>query len=271
MDTSNGHFALALKGTEARYEDVPILHGLDLSLSSGEMVGIIGPNGSGKTTLLRVASGALRPSTGSVELFGVSLRRMKRSEIARVLAMLPQEVFVPFALTASEIVLMGRTPHRDADWARDREAVRSAMAATDSLYLADRVFNELSGGERQRVLVAMALAQEPRVLLLDEPTVHLDISHQIDILSLIRRLNRERGLTVLATMHDLNLAALYFDRLVMIDGGRIEADGAPSEVFSDGHLGRVFGRGFRVQAHPTEMAPQIVVIPRERPDLPTGE
>jgi len=258
----NGRSALQLVDIKASYGNGLVLRGVTFALAAGEMAAIIGPNGSGKTTLLRVASGVLRPREGYVELHGHALGTLGRREVARQMAVVPQELYVPFALTAAEIVLMGRTPHGGGSTAEDRCKVAAAMDATGTRALAERVFNELSGGERQRVLIAMALAQEPRLLLLDEPTVHLDISHQMEVLELVRRLNRERGLTVLATMHDLNLAALYFERLLLLEGGRASVDGPPAMVLSEEHVRRAFGASVQVQPHPTAAAPQIVVIPR---------
>ncbi|MHB1414337.1 MAG: heme ABC transporter ATP-binding protein [Chloroflexota bacterium] len=258
----NGRLALSLVNIEAGYTDGLILSDLSLDVRAGEMVGILGPNGSGKTTLLRVASGVLKPSKGTVALYGQTIGSLKRREIARRVAVVPQDVYVPFSLTVAEIVLMGRTPHTGSSGEEDREMVAKAMLATSTLPLGERVFNELSGGEKQRVLVAMALAQEPEVLLLDEPTVHLDINHQLDVMSLVRRLNQEQGLTVLATMHDLNLAALFFDRLVLIERGHKVADGPPEQVLSVDHIKQVFGADVQVQTHPVTRAPQVVLLPR---------
>jgi iron complex transport system ATP-binding protein len=165
------------------------------------------------------------------------------------------------------MVALGRTPHvrplagmQD----RDRRVVAERMHLTDTWALRDRPFGELSGGEQQRIIVAMALAQEPQVLLLDEPVVHLDVSHQVEILELIEQLNRERGLTVLAAMHDLNLAALYFDRLVLLDGGRLVAEGTPADVLQEERIRQVFGTPVLVREHPTRAAPHVVLLPLAR-------
>lgn len=246
------------------YYDVETLCGVSLRLAPGEIASLVGPNGSGKTTLLKVLSGILIPQRGRVMLDGTDLRRLSRRAIAQRIAVVPQEVHVPFTFTAEEIISMGRTPHVRSWWGAgraDREVVQRVMAATHTEALAHRPFNELSGGEQQRVVIAMALAQEPRVLLLDEPTVHLDINHQIEILELLVRLNREEGLTVLATMHDLNMAALYFDRLVMLKEGRIVAEGAPEEVIHADNIRLVFDADVQVHIHPTRRRPQILVLP----------
>jgi iron complex transport system ATP-binding protein len=257
---------------EFAYNGRMVLRGVDLALERGGLVALLGPNGSGKTTLLKILNGILSPRAGHVALDGDNLAAFSRRAIARRIALVPQEVNVPFAFTVREMVLLGRTPHIRplfGESARDRAAIDRALALTETRALAARVFGELSGGERQRVMVAMALAQvlldpglKPAVLLLDEPTVHLDINHQIEVLELIRKLNRERGLTVLATMHDLNLAALYFDRLMLLSDGRIITEGTPRAVLSKERVQGVFGTDVLVADHPTRAhAPHIVLLP----------
>jgi len=255
---------LQARDVDFSYHDGPILRGVNLGLERGELVGLLGPNGSGKTTLLKVLSGLLSPKRGHVLLDGQDVRTLKRRQVARRLAVVPQGLNTPFGFTAYEMVMLGRTPHvRPLVGAgqRDRQVVAETMRLTTTWELADRPFNELSGGEQQRVIVAMALTQEPQVLLLDEPVVHLDVSHQIEVLELIERLNRERGLTVLAAMHDLNLAALYFDRLVILADGRVAARGTPTEVLREELVHRVFGAEVQVQQHPTRHTPHIVLLP----------
>lgn len=220
----------------------PVLRDVSLCISRGEMVGLLGPNGAGKSTLLKLASGLLRPRGGHVLLNGADVRGLPRAEVARRVAVVPQDFSVQFAYTVRQLVEMGRLPHTGS-WgvlgSQDRAAVAAALHAADLASLADRVFNELSGGERQRVLVAMALAQSSGILLLDEPTAHLDIRHQVDVLELLRTLNHERGLTVLAALHDLNLAARYFPRLVLFRHG-VVADGPPTEVLDGERLSAVY-------------------------------
>ena len=210
-----------------------VLDHLSLQLDPRERVAVIGANGAGKTTLLKVIGGALAPGAGSVRIDGTDVAKIPRRQMARLVAMVPQELTIPFSFTVREMVELGRTAYVSLFGGfstADRHAVEHAMESTDSICLASRVVNELSGGERQRVLVAMALAQQPRILLLDEPTQRLDLTRQADILDLIRDVSAERGLTVLAAIHDLNLAALYFDRLIVLSRGAIVADGAPGEV-----------------------------------------
>jgi iron complex transport system ATP-binding protein len=256
--------ALEARGIDFSYYDGLVLRDVSLGLRVGDLMGLIGPNGSGKTTLLGVLSGLLVPSRGEVYLDGQGIRAFDRRQVAQRVAVVPQELNVPFAFSSYEMVMMGRTPHvRPILGAgpRDRQVVVDKMELTATLDLAERPFNELSGGEKQRVIIAMALAQEPQILLLDEPTVHLDINHQVEILELIKRLNRQEGLTVLATMHDLNLAALYFDRLILLDRGQVVASGSPSEVLREESIRQVFQADVQVQEHPTHHTPQVVVLP----------
>lgn len=256
--------ALEARGVEFGYYDGPVLEGVDLLLQREELVGLIGPNGSGKTTLLKVLSGLLSPKRGSVRLEGKELRQLSRRHAARRMAVVPQELTTPFVFTAWDMVMLGRTPHvrpLEGIRVRDREVVEEKMVLTGTSQLASRPFNELSGGEQQRIVIAMALAQEADILLLDEPTVHLDISHQVEILELIRRLNRERGLTVLAIIHDLNLASLYFDRLVLLSAGRIVATGTPDEVLREERIRQVFRAAVQVQAHPIQSTPHVIILP----------
>src|SRR6266702_4295948 len=234
---------LEANGFTFGYERLPLFYDVHLQVLTGEMVGLLGPNGSGKTTLLRLVSGVLRPQHGTIVLEGRNLQDWGRRGVARNIAVVPQELHVPFAFTVEQMVNLGRTPYINLLGSRsskDDNIVQDAMRAADIIPLARRIFNELSGGERQRVIVAMALAQQPKLLLLDEPTAHLDIKYQIDMLELVQRLNRERGVTVIAAMHDLNLAARYFPRLVLFQCG-IVADAGPAEVLEPHLLKRVYG------------------------------
>lgn len=234
--------ALTLDGVSFGYGGPDILRAVTLRVRPGERVGLLGPNGAGKSTLLRLASCLLRPRTGRVLLGDDDARTLARGAVARRVAVVPQDFAVQFAYTVRQLTELGRTAHAGS-WgflrAADHAAVEQALAATELEPLAERVFNELSGGERQRVLVAMALAQASPLLLLDEPTAHLDIRHQIEVLELLSRLNQERGLTVIAALHDLNLAARYFPRLVLFRNV-VVADGPPSAVLDAGLLSRVY-------------------------------
>ncbi|MBI2882359.1 MAG: ABC transporter ATP-binding protein [Candidatus Methylomirabilis oxyfera] len=240
------------------------LAGIDLSIGRGERVAILGPNGSGKTTLLKLMLGLLHPGSGTISFEGEDLGGMSRMARARAIAMVPQELLLPYSLTVREVVLLGRTPylHRYRGPARvDLEAAQAAMAATDLLSAAGRPYNELSGGERQRVILAMALAQQPRLLLLDEPTRSLDLNHQIRMLSLIRDLNVTRGLTVVSSMHDLNLSSLYFGRLILLSSGRVVADGPPDTVIRPDTIQEVFGVSVLVYRHPALGIPWMTFAP----------
>jgi len=233
---------LQLDNISFGYGSQPLFADTSLTIEAGEMVGLLGPNGAGKTTLLKLATGALRPQRGRVLLDDRDLHSLPRREIARRIAVVPQESSTPFAFTVRELVSLGRTPYLSflgTESAADRRAIREALEATGTASLAGRIFNELSGGEKQRVALAMAVAQQPDLLLLDEPTTHLDLKYQIGVLELAQRLNHERGITILASMHDLNLAARYFPRLVLFQRG-IVADGPPVEVLQSRLLSRVY-------------------------------
>jgi len=243
-----------------------VLADVGLALAPGELVGLIGPNGSGKTTLVRVLAGVLAPAAGSVRLAGRELASWRRVEVARRLAVVPQEAAGEFPFTALEVVLMGRAPHLPPlgfPRARDLAVARAAMARLDVGGLEDRPLDRLSGGERQRVLLARALAQEPAVLLLDEPTTHLDLRHQAELHDVVHDLRRERGLAALAVLHDLNLAGMYCDRLLLLAGGRVVASGTPSEVLTADRLRAAYGAELWVGSGPVN-APIVLPLPRER-------
>ncbi len=256
------------------YAETPTLTDVSLTLAPHSRRALIGPNGSGKTTLLKVLAGILIPARGTVMWEGTDVRKFSRREMARRIALVPQELNIAFGFTVRELVLLGRTPYVRAlagPTRHDRDVVESTLRLAEIDALSDRLVTELSGGEKQRVVIAMALAQvldgaqpgdHPQLLLLDEPTVHLDINHQIEILELLIRLNHDYGLTVLATMHDLNLAALYFDDLVLLKRGRVLAQGTPSTVLSAERIKQVFDAAVQIQPHPTRAEiPQVVLLP----------
>lgn len=203
-----------------------VLERIDLRIGGGELVAVLGANGSGKTTLLRVLAGTLRAATGSVQLFGRPIEDWSRAEIARRVSVLPQSLELPVGFTVAEVVAMGRIPHARGAFGSgpdDEPAIDRALRDADAADLAARPVTELSGGERQRVLVAMALAQEPALLLLDEPTLHLDLAHQLALVRTLERLRHARNLAVVAVLHDLNLAAAHADRCLILHGGRLLA------------------------------------------------
>jgi iron complex transport system ATP-binding protein len=245
------------------YNHKPILDGVDVEVNPGEMVGLIGPNGVGKSTLIKLLSRALTPQRGHVWLDGRALDQLAPDLVARRVAVVPQMFDVPNGFTAHEIVMMGRTPHLGwfkRESARDEAIVREAMHATGTWALANRMMQNLSGGERQRVVIARALAQEPRVLLLDEPTAHLDVTHQIEVMEIAKRLARERNLGVLGVFHDLNLAVQYCDRLVLLKDGRVFAAGTPSAVITDATLRAVYGVEMCVFPHPCNNLPAALIV-----------
>lgn len=256
---------LSAEGVTLAYGDRTIVDTLDLSLPPGRVTAIVGANACGKSTLLKAMARLLSPSAGRVLLDGKAIHRMPTKQVARVLGLLPQSPVAPDGIAVSDLVSRGRHPHQGAlsRWTRtDDDAVARALDATDTAHLADRHVDQLSGGQRQRVWIAMALAQETDVLLLDEPTTFLDISHQIDVLDLLTDLNRERGTTVAMVLHDLNLAARYADHLVAMAAGRIVAAGTPDEVLTEDTVQEVFGLRSRVVPDPLTGRPMIVPIGR---------
>jgi len=243
LEIGNWKLAIDLSGVSAGYGEKPILHSVSFSVAAGSLLGIIGPNGAGKTTLLRVLGGGLPFPAGSLSIHGRDIRLFGRRELAQIVGFVPQTLDVPVAFTVGEFVAMGRTPYV-AGWSRlsegDHAAVRKAMAMTDIEGLEGRLVDELSAGEKQRAVVAMALAQEPRILLLDEPTAHLDIQHAWNLMALIVKLNKEHGVTVVVSSHDLNLAGEFCSHLLLMEEGRTVAHGMPQEVLDADKLSRVY-------------------------------
>jgi iron complex transport system ATP-binding protein len=257
---------LTVKDASFSYVDGFSLRHISLQVYSGQMVGLLGPNGSGKTTLLKLATGILTPGEGEVDVGGVSLRKLSRKQAAQRIAVVPQQFNIPFAYTVAEVVLLGRTPfvHGLAgEDEEDRQIALEAMTLCGMTSFKDRYFNDLSGGERQKAVLAMALAQEPTLLILDEPTAHLDINHQVEIMELLRKLNHEKKVTIIAAIHDLNLASLYFDRLILLDHGSVFADGSPEEVITKKIISQVFSAQVEVSRHPRALVPQITIIPSD--------
>lgn len=253
-------------GVSFQYGVTPTLHGVSLSVHKGEMLALAGPNGSGKTTLLKLLSGLLRPRAGEVRFDGQNIANLSHRERAQRIAVVSQHVDPRLMFTVEAIVAMGRAPHTrllGSQSVADRGVINEAMHVTEVASFARRRFDELSGGEQQRVILAMALAQETDYLLLDEPTVHLDLHHQHELLELLDRLHRERGIGILAVMHDLNLASLYFERLALLDQGRIVADAAPAAVLDHPELLQVFRAPLRVISHPQTGASQVLLERRQ--------
>ncbi len=239
---------IRLEEVRLGYNGLLVVRDLNLTISPGEVFGLVGPNGSGKTTLLRAISGRLAPQTGTVYLNFRRLSELGPKALAREIAALEQEVSCSFDFTVREIVELGRLPHLER-WQRlsfqDHEIVTRALALTHTLEFADRTIHSLSSGERQRVWIALALAQEPKILLVDEPTAHLDLNYQIEIMELLRSL-AQRDLTVLVSLHDLNLALHYTDRIALLSEGRVLALGEPERVLTEGLIEQVFRTRVRI-------------------------
>jgi len=252
--------AIRLRGVTVELGGRPVVDRVDADVADGEWVALIGPNGAGKTTLLR-ALARLVPFAGEIELDGRPLAELGRGELARLVAVVPQEPSTPPWMTVAEYVLLGRTPHLGPlakEGARDRDAAARALVRLDLLAFVERRLGTLSGGEKQRVVVARALAQEAAIVLLDEPTAALDIGHQQQALDLLDGLRAESGLTLVAAMHDLTLAAQYADRMVMLDAGRVVADGAPAEVLTAPVIARHYGAAIDV----VPVGDRIAIVPR---------
>ena len=254
---------LAARALRLAYGGAPVVDGVDLTLPDGRITVIVGANACGKSTLLRGIARIMRPLSGAVTLDGEDIHRLPTRRVATTLGLLPQEPHAPDGITVAALVERGRHPHQGWFGRRgsdDAAVVAQAMAATATLDLAHRRVDELSGGQRQRVWIAMALAQEPDILLLDEPTSFLDISHQIDVLDVLDRLNRARGTTIVMVLHDLNLAARYADHLVMMSAGRIIAGGPPARVISSESVRAAFGLEARIVDDPVSGTPMIIPL-----------
>jgi iron complex transport system ATP-binding protein len=235
---------IRVEGLTVAYRGRPALRDVNLQVDAGERVALIGPNGAGKSTLLRAIAGLVAPTVGTVELDGTPIGSLDRLAIARRLAVVPQVAVLPFSTTVDEVVALGRLPHEHPIRGMrpgDRAAVAAAIEQVGVGHLMGRDARELSLGERQLVLLAMAVAQDAPVLVLDEPTVHLDLRHQVEVMELLGDLNARQGTTILAVLHDLGLAAHFFPRLVLLDGGRVVGDGPASEVLAPDRIREVFG------------------------------
>lgn len=265
---------LAAEGLALGYGDRQIIGDLSLEIPPGKVTIVIGANGCGKSTLLRGLARLLTPSRGAVLLDGRSVQSMPSKAVARLMGLLPQSPIAPEGITVADLVGRGRYPHQGwfRQWSADDDrAVAAALEATDTLELAERSIDEMSGGQRQRVWIAMALAQETDLLLLDEPTTFLDLSHQVEVLDLLTDLNRQRGTTIVIVMHDLNLACRYADHLVAMADGAIAAEGTPHEVITVENLRTVFSMNATVIDDPVSRTPTVIPIGRHHcgPDLPT--
>lgn len=261
---------LSVDGVECRYGSVKILENVSLSVNEGDFVGILGPNGSGKTTLLKSISRTLKPYKGTILLDKTDIYSMKSVDLAKHMAIVPQESNIGFSFTALDIVLMGRNPHMkrfQMESEKDMTIVRKAMNRTNTWHLADRPINELSGGEKQRVVIARALAQEPQVLLLDEPLTHLDMINQLEIMDLVKELCAKEHLIVLAVIHDLNLAARYCTSAILLKNCKVFAAGTLEQVLTSENIKSVFHVDAIVKKSPVTNSPYIIPLSPQKPSL----
>jgi iron complex transport system ATP-binding protein len=262
---TESHHSLSAESLTLSYGEQTIVHHLDVQVPPGRITAVVGANGCGKSTLLRALARLITPRTGQVVLDGTALHTLPSKEVARTLGLLPQSPIAPEGIVVADLVGRGRHPHQKLlarFTARDYDVVAQALAATGVAEFADRPVDELSGGQRQRVWIAMALAQETDILLLDEPTTFLDVAHQIDVLDLLTDLNRDRGTTIVMVLHDINLAARYADHLFAMSGGEIVASGSPTDVVTSDLIRTVFDLDALVVADPVSGTP--IVLPRGR-------
>jgi len=263
--SARDELVLEARAATVHYGRIVAIDRVDVRVAPGELLGIIGPNGSGKSTLIRALAGVRAVDAGEVLLGGVPLARVGRRDLGRKIALVPQETRVAFPMRVKDLVRLGRSPHVGPfGWERpeDLRAAHAAMERTDVLELAERLLDELSGGERQRTVLARALAQEPRILLLDEPTTYLDLRHAVELLDLVAELCHERRLAVVLVLHDLNLASMYCDRLLLLSDGRTHATGTPAEVLNYQDLCAVYGTELYVA--PNDVTGEVVVLPLAR-------
>ncbi len=258
--------ALCIRHLHLSYGNQRVLNDVSLAVNEGEFFIIIGPNGSGKTSLVKAASGAVRPQSGEVEVFEHQIRRFSGRALARIVAVVPQTAPVDVPFTVADVVLMGRSPHLPwlgLERQKDREIAQRAMHFTKVDHLATRKLNALSAGERQRVLIARAVAQQPRLMVLDEPTSALDLAHQVQIMDLMEQLRDNEGTTVVMVSHDLNLAALYADRLLLMKEGSVVSVGKPAQVLTFDSLEQTFGCVLLVDENPLKEVPRVTLVPKK--------
>jgi len=259
---------LEIKNLVCGYVEKEIIKQVSFSAKEGEFLGIIGPNGSGKTTLLRSITGLLKYWEGEVLYNGRNISKIPLREFAQNVAVLPQILNINFSFTVQQLVLMGRYPYLKKFQSinkKDLDIAKNSMSLTDISHLTERRVGELSGGEWQRVLIAQALTQEPKLLLLDEPTTHLDITHQIETLDLIKKLNKEKNLTIIVVLHDLNMASEYCEKIIMLENGEIYREGTPEEVLTYKNIEEVYKTIVVVIENPVSKKPHVVLIPGSIP------
>ncbi|MBU1852989.1 MAG: ABC transporter ATP-binding protein [Candidatus Omnitrophica bacterium] len=249
------------------YHKTIIIKGVSFEIEKGDFLGIIGPNGSGKSTLLRLMSRVLPLTSGDIFLEKKNISQMSLKEFCSSVAFVPQDTSINFSFSVNEIVLMGRIPHlkrMQFETKKDFETVEHSLSLTDTLYIKEKQINEISAGEQQRVIIAKALAQEPMLLFLDEPTSHLDIAHQVQILDLLKRLNREKGLTIVMVVHDLNLASEYCNRMILLNEGAVFKNDIPEEVLTYQNIEAVYKTVVVVNKNPISSKPYVMLVTGER-------
>lgn len=252
-----------VRNLEFSYGEKPVLNNINLSIDEGTFVSIIGPNGSGKTTLLKNMSGVLNPVSGNISFKGKEIRKYKKRELARHLAFVSQNTQVDFNFTVMDIVLMGRAPYMgpfESETVKDMEIAEKVMSMTNIYELKNKKITEISGGERQRVIIACALAQTPEVILLDEPVSNLDIQHQVDVLGILKKLNRENNMTVVTVLHDLNLAAEFSDIIMLLKEGKMLYSGTPFEVITVSNIENAYKTSVFMTKNPVSGNPHIIPI-----------
>lgn len=254
---------LNIDGITFYFDNTKALDDVTFEVNEGEVIGVIGPNGSGKTTLLRCINLALKPKMGTVFIDGENILKLDRKDIAKNIGVVPQNSTIHFPFTVFDVVLMGRTPHLgrlDRETSNDIKIAKNAMKITNTQHLSDRLIDEVSGGEKQRVIIARALTQEPKILLLDEPTLHLDINHQLEVLELVKKLARKNKLIVVLVSHDLNLANRYCDNLMLLNSGKIYSIGKPQEVLTQDNIKKVYNIDVEVNYNKKTKSLNIIPI-----------
>ncbi|MFA5149837.1 MAG: ABC transporter ATP-binding protein [Candidatus Omnitrophota bacterium] len=257
---------LKIANLSAGYFGEDIIKGISLEINAGDFIGIIGPNGSGKTTLLRLCSKVLHPRKGKIYFDNNDIFAMDLKGFCRKVAFVSQDISTGFSFSVMELVLMGRIPHLKRlqfETKKDIEICERALALTDSSGLKEKIVNELSAGERQRAIISRALAQEPVLLLLDEPTAHLDIGHQIQVMDLLKKLNHQNNLTIIMILHDLNLASAYCNRICLLDNGNIFKEGQAEDVLTYENIEAVYKTVVLVNTNPVTGRPNVVLVPKE--------
>lgn len=253
---------ISLRNISFSYEQQPVLHKIDLSISPGEFIGIIGPNGSGKTTLLKCISGILKPQHGQIHLFNQNINMIPRRKLARIISVVPQESYIAYNYKVKEIVFMGRIPFINqwqGETISDYQISRNAMEKTDSLCHAEKGIHQISGGEMQRVYIARALAQSPKILMLDEFTSHLDLNYKYEMIRILKDTLQKEVKCIISVFHDLNLASYCADRLILLDRGRVIKSGTPQEVINVNNMKRVYRTNLHIIPHPELTIPQVIM------------